>query len=474
MKTNGFLGIDVSKGYADFMLLDSERNVLEGNFQLDDNKEGRKKLIELIKGWLSNGLLEIYCGVESTGGYEDNWYSLLHNLSYTLNVRVARLNPKGVKSIGEAILTRTINDAVSARNIALYLVSFPEKIVYSSEHSEVNSSFKEERQALAFQRMLIKQKVQLNNQLEKLLYRHFSEVLVYCRHGIPNWLLQLLVKYPSAKQVVRSGEKMLIKIKGISAEKAAAIVKKARCSDQQVSLFIKEVISQTAKEIIHKKMIIDNQTKRLNSRYKDHSDVKLISSITGIGISSAVKVILEIESVSRFEKAKKLCSFFGIHPSYKQSGDGSWKAKLSKKGRSDLRAVLYMCSLTAIRSDDNLKQLYSRFRGKGMNHYQAICVVMHKMLRIIYGVLKTQKAYDPKIDIQNKEIAQQKRQEVKAKTWQKLQERKRKFQRYKEAETDAPISRQAAQKRKKQEMSQASLQDAYTGSNPAKTKLQKI
>lgn len=472
MKQKAFLGIDVSKGYADFILLDSERNVLEESFQLDDNKAGRKKLAELIKDWFSAGLKELYCGVESTGGYENNWYSFLQNLSFVHHLKVARLNPKGVKSISEATLKRTITDAVSAENIALYLVSFPEKIVYSGGEPVVNSQFRENRQTLAFKRMLLKQKVQLNNQLEKLLYQYFSEMLVYCRHGIPVWLLHLLVKYPSAKQVVRSGEKMLIRIKGISAGKAKSIVAKSRPSDQVVSDSIKRIISETAREMLHKMQLIERETDLITERFKNHPDVKLLSTIKGIGTATAVRIMLEVESIERFESAKKLCSFFGLHPTFRQSGDGTWGSKLSKKGRPDLRAALYMCSLSAIRSDANLKQLYARFRSQGMNHYQAICVVMHKMLRIIYGVLKNQTAYDPAIDNRNKEIAQHKRQETEAIARQQNQERKRKSERFKEEEeTDAPISRRAAQKRKKQEESQASTVEACTGSNPAPIKV---
>ena len=57
-----FLGIDVSKGYADFIPLDDKG---EFSFQLTDNKAGHL----LIKQWLDDGAKSIYCGVESTGGY---------------------------------------------------------------------------------------------------------------------------------------------------------------------------------------------------------------------------------------------------------------------------------------------------------------------------------------------------------------------------------------------------------------------
>ena len=35
-----FLGVDVSKGYADFTLLDPDKNQLEKVFQLDDTRKG--------------------------------------------------------------------------------------------------------------------------------------------------------------------------------------------------------------------------------------------------------------------------------------------------------------------------------------------------------------------------------------------------------------------------------------------------
>jgi transposase len=52
-------------------------SVLEDSFQLQDNREGRQKLKELITHWQKKGLEELHCGVESTGGYENNWYHYL-------------------------------------------------------------------------------------------------------------------------------------------------------------------------------------------------------------------------------------------------------------------------------------------------------------------------------------------------------------------------------------------------------------
>lgn len=104
MQNKGYLGIDVSKGYADFVLLDEQCKVLEEFFQLSDTFQGRKELKQLIAGWQREGLEQLYCGVESTGGYENNWHSFLKGLQSSGGVYVSRLNPKVVKSISEAAL----------------------------------------------------------------------------------------------------------------------------------------------------------------------------------------------------------------------------------------------------------------------------------------------------------------------------------------------------------------------------------
>jgi transposase len=287
---------------------------------------------------------ELFCGVESTGGYETNWYCFLKSHFKDSKVFVSRLNPKGVKAVSDAALKRTITDAVSAENIASYLIRFPEKVDYGISTKVFNEELKEGRQHLTYIRMLIKQKVQLNNQFEKLMYQHFSEMMIYCRHGVPTWLLLMLTKYPTAKMVCKAGVAKLSAINGISESKAASLLGKAKESQQEVSTHLCHVIMATAKEILHKAGLIKEEKKYLADLFKDTEEVKLISSIPGIGIDSAVAIALEIESVSRFDTVKKMASYFGIHPTYKQSGDGLWGNYMSKKGRGEIRGgTLYDC-----------------------------------------------------------------------------------------------------------------------------------
>ncbi len=114
-----YLGADVSKGYSDFVMLDQEKKAVDKNFQLDDTFDGHQKLTKYLESFVSaHPESTIHAAVESTGGYEDDWYERLRELSCSVPVRVARLNPNMVKANSIAELRRTKTDAVSARDIA--------------------------------------------------------------------------------------------------------------------------------------------------------------------------------------------------------------------------------------------------------------------------------------------------------------------------------------------------------------------
>lgn len=164
METIAYLGIDVSKGLADFLLVNAHKETLEEGFVLDDCTQGRKVLTQLIDGWFAGGITQLYCGMESTGGYENNWFTLLCSLAAAYGkknktLRVTRVNPRSVKACGQAAMLRTQTDQTSALAIASYLIGFPEKVRYSPHASQsADPLWLAARGQVGLIRMLIKQK----------------------------------------------------------------------------------------------------------------------------------------------------------------------------------------------------------------------------------------------------------------------------------------------------------------------------
>ena len=451
MKKIGFLAADVSKGYADFVLWDQQGNALESAFRLMDNKEGHGQAKQLVKEFMKQyELTEVYVGMESTGGYENNWFLLFRSLQSLGVSQVMRINPKAVKAMGTARMVRTITDAVSAENIAQYMLSFAKenKPVYKQDNH-----FRAVRHISAWTKNINKQITQTSNHLEKIIYQTFPELLVYCRHGFPAWLLEMLQKYPLPSDILKAGKSRLTKISFITQSKAQSIIQKAKdtiagsAADDLLAATIKSMITV----LLCNRQQINMHKKALTKQFGEAWEVQLVDTMPGIADETAVLLMIEIESVDDYPGAKQLCSHFGMHPTFKQSGDGTWAARLSKMGRSSVRGLLYMPAITAVRTNEYFKTLYAAQRAKGKKHKQAICVVMHKMLCMIYGILRSKKPFDLSIHTANQQQGEQKQKEAEKTAQERKKERKNKRERYIIANPlEAPISRKQTKQIKKE------------------------
>jgi transposase len=463
-----FVGCDVSKGYADFLPVRCDGTAVEAAFRLEDTPQGHLQLKTIIEHWISEGIDHIHVGVESTGGYENNWIRVILDWTGELPVQIARLNPTGVSSLRKAGLIRTVTDAVSAEAIARYLLVFPKKVTWLTPRKAPGNEFAAARKFQRGTATLDKQRQQLASQLEKLMYDYFSSLLVYTRNGIPRWLITVLSKYPSPRRLKRIGKKRLSAIKGITMKKAESVLDKLSASDNEPGFLDRENIRQTAQQILHLYGLIEQRHGLLQAEYSDDWQVRLLMSVPGIGLQTAVLLRIEIEDAKRFATAKKLATYFGVCPKYVESGDKKGQIRMSKQGRPDVRKALYMSGLSAIRHDEAMKKLYHRYRSKGYNHYQAIGVVMHKLLRVVYGILIHQTPYNPEVDKANQRRAKQKQREKENDQNRVVSEQKKRLNRYQKETEKAPRSRRSVQKlRKEQSASQSSTVEECAGSPTA-------
>ena len=439
MEKQHYLGIDVSKGYADFTILNKEKTIVEENFQLDDTFEGHQKLYNFLKTYFArNSRLTLYCAVESTGGYENNWYNSLHKYQSAMNLFVARLNPLGVHHSSKAALNRITTDKESARNVAEYLISYPEKVDYQREPFLATA-----KRVWTFVSLLKKQKTQLYNELESILYIANPEIIPYCSDGLRVWTLKLLEKYPTAKHIARAKVESISKIPYVSKARAKDLVENAKNSVASgADETTKEIIISLVKQISSLKMNIDKHLKVLESSIDLPNEIEILKSFDGIGTYSAVGLMLEIGSIERFSSSKKLASFFGIHPAYRESGDGRSAVRMSKKGRKQPRHILFNVTRYGIAHNEFIKLIYAKHLKKGMAKRAAMGAIMHKILRIIYGMLKSRKPFDAQIDRKNRLKIRVIKQSSEISINRRLQSH----------DSMAPISKRQAKKRKEKEL----------------------
>lgn len=74
------------------------------------------------------------------------------------------------------------------------------------------------------------------------------------------------------------------------------------------------------------------------------------------------------------------------------------RTRIAKTGNACLRTALFFPALTAIRFNPPLVALYQRMIKAGKPKMVIIAAVMRKLLVVAYGVLKTNKPFDPAHD----------------------------------------------------------------------------
>ena len=438
---NYYLGIDVSKGYADFVMINQRKKIIEPGFQLDDTFEGHQRLFQYLADFFKehqNAVL--FAALESTGGYENNWFQSIHEFQEFYNIQIARLNPKGVNHLAKAGLNRIITDNIAAKNIAEYLLTHPEKVDYQTQ-----DYYYPIRQKWNFIQTLTKEKTKYLNQLNSLLYKANPDILCYCKNTVSQWVLRLLRKFPTAKRLARASVDQLTKIPYLSENRALEIIERSRKSVSSASdPLTADTIKTLAFEILRLESLIDKQVK-LIAKHCPLPEIDLLKSFKSIGDFSAIGLLIQIGSIKRFPTVKHLSSFFGIHPVFKTSGDGISRMRMSKQGSKQARAILFMVALNAISKNPVIKETYAGNLAKGKCRMDAIGVCMHKILRIVYGMLKHNRPFDPEIDKLNQERNKQT-------TSKKNQINK--LRRYQNIDDHAPISGRQKRKRKELELSQ--------------------
>lgn len=121
----------------------------------------------------------------------------------------------------------------------------------------------------------------------------------------------------------------------------------------------------------------------------------LLESITGIGTQTALTVLGEIGSIEVFGSARQLAAFAGLTPQEFQSGSSiNGKTRLCKIGNARLRKALYFPALVMIRYCPEIQAFRQRLLAAGKPKMQVVGAVMHKLIRIIYGVLSSGEKFD--------------------------------------------------------------------------------
>lgn len=164
-------------------------------------------------------------------------------------------------------------------------------------------------------------------------------------------------------------------------------------TDELVRSSLQTVLTAIASEI---KAVEGSIKEHLQACANLQADVALLSTVVGIGVLTATKMLGEFGDLAQYESAKSAAADAGLTPSHFESGTSVHRRpKLSKMGKAGIRAALYWPAITAIRFCPAIKAFAEQLAKRGKPKKVIIGAVMRKLVHICYGVLKNRTPYDP-------------------------------------------------------------------------------
>jgi len=121
----------------------------------------------------------------------------------------------------------------------------------------------------------------------------------------------------------------------------------------------------------------------------------LLRSIPGVGATTSATLLAKLPELGTLDR-KGIAALAGLAPLANDSGKQRGK-RVIWGGRAEVRCVLYMSAVTAIRCNPVIHAFAQRLKAAGKPVKVVIVACMHKLLSIMNAMLKSNTPWNPKI-----------------------------------------------------------------------------
>jgi transposase len=363
-------------------------------FKFDNTREGMDKLWGMVMASKNRFQCEgIIVGYESTGPYGEPMVHYLMKKPVML-VQVNPMHTKRIKELnGNSPLKTDDKDPRVIADIIRWGHSL--SIVIPEGDAAYLRRLNNSRERH------IRERTALLNQLQQLvflLFPEFKKVMKDIRCKTPIYLLKKYLT-PMAISVLDKDElgaemrkKSRGKFKEQHAERLISFAKNTVGIQEGVlglSMDIQHILIQL--EMLNT-LIAEIESEMETALGRIPYSSKLLS-IKGLGVVSVAGIIGEIGDFSKFQTRSEIMKLAGLDLYEISSGKWKGRRKISKRGRSLLRKILYYAAIQTIRNNGILHDYYTRLTERGMKRMMALVAVSRKLLGIIYAIVRDDSEY---------------------------------------------------------------------------------
>lgn len=385
-----FIGIDIASEKHTVAIVDADGGVLQKPVVFTEDREGYDKLLKVVGS--SEGALVV---MEATGHY---WQNVFVEL-LTAGFNVALVNPLRTRRFADVDLQRTKTDAIDALAIANFAAQRrPEPAAMPDEASQ------DLRELVRLRDRWTQELGDHVRQLHRLVDLGFPEFTRHVRTLDSELATALLSRWPTAAQFAKQSPRRVAAVvydgrHEVGDELAKTLVAAARKSVGKHHREAYQVQVETlCEDIMTLRRRLRSFDNKIRSALEQHEIGKLLTTIDGVGPTTAARLVAELGDIAGFADVGALAAYIGVVPGLRHSGKRTpSRAGLAPIGHADLRSKLWMPTLTAVRKNPWLKAFYERLRARGKLPKVALIASMRKLLAAVLSVAKNRRPFVPQL-----------------------------------------------------------------------------
>ena len=127
-----------------------------------------------------------------------------------------------------------------------------------------------------------------------------------------------------------------------------------------------------------------------------HPLAEVLTSMPGVGVRTAARILLEVGDGSSFPTAGHLAAYAGLAPVTHRSGISIRGEHPARSGNKHLKRAFFLSAFAALRADPNSRAYYDRKRAKGKKHNAALICLARRRCDVIHAMLRNRQPYQPR------------------------------------------------------------------------------
>lgn len=393
------VGIDIAKKVQWAQFTDYRGIGISKHLKFNNNLAGFKSILQKIYEIKKNNNFDnVVVGMEPTGHYWKPLGAFLEKEGFKM-VLVNPYHTKRAKELDDN--SQTKNDKKDALTIARLIKDgrYSDMYLPKEEYSELR--------ALTLTRIEVsKMQNATKNRIRALIDEYFPEFETVFKTFIEGkTALHLLKNCPFPKDLLEMGENRILALlkqvvkKTVGKKKITELLTVAKDSvgltqgTEGAKIRLMVLLENFEQNTRH----LETIEKEMEKQLLQTGYFEVLTSIPGIGIVSASSFLGEIGDPKRFKSAQQIIRLAGYNLVENSSGIHKSKTRISKRGRKNLRSILYKMAMVAVCKNKDIKLLYNYLKTRKDNPLkskQGLIVICEKLVRVMFSLINTNNKYD--------------------------------------------------------------------------------